>query len=188
MRPLAQLDDHECVARARRGEGKAFSELVARYQDKVYRFLLRLTGSPGDAMDLTQDAFLRAYQNLDRWRPDALFRTWLFRIARNLAFDRLRRDKIVEFVALDEQDDTPDHAAGPEQALATAQRVRLLESALTRLSPEHREIILLREIEGMSYDDIAAVLDLHPGTVKSRLARARAALADLVRNPMENTP
>lgn len=187
MRSLAHLDDHECAARAQRGDGKAFSELVARYQDKVYRFLLRLTRSQGDAMDMTQDTFLRAFQSIDRWRPDALFRTWLFRIARNLAFDRLRRDKVVEFVELEDEAGTPDAAAGPEEAFATAQRIRLLESALTQLSPEHREIILLREIEGMSYDELAAVLALHPGTVKSRLARARAVLLDLIENRKEKT-
>lgn len=187
MRPLASLDDHECAARAQRGDGRAFSELVGRYQDRVYRFLLRLTRSPGDAMDLTQDTFLRAFQGIGGWRPDALFRTWLFRIARNLAFDRLRRDRLVEFVELDDETDAPDAAAGPEEAFATAQRIRLLESALAQLSPEHREIILLREIEGMSYDELAAVLALHPGTVKSRLARARAALLDLLENRMEKT-
>lgn len=188
MRPLAHIDDQECVTRAQRGEGKAFSELVARYQDRVYRFLLRLTRSQDDARDLTQDTFMRAYQSIDRWRPDALFRTWLFRIARNVAFDRLRRDKRVEFVELDEDADIPDTAAGPEAALETTQRYRLLEAALERLPAEHREILLLREIEEMSYEDIADVLDLHIGTVKSRLARARAALLDKMQSRMEKSP
>jgi RNA polymerase sigma factor (sigma-70 family) len=176
MRNLAHLDDTECVMLARRGEGKAFSELVARYQDRIYRFLLRLTRSPDDALELTQDTFMRAYQGLDRWRPDALFKTWLFRIARNAAFDRLRRDKLVEFVEIEEDAELPDPAAGPEAIVETAQRYRLLEAALARLPADHREILLLREIEEMSYDDIAVVLNLNVGTVKSRIARARAAL------------
>jgi RNA polymerase sigma factor (sigma-70 family) len=188
MRPLAHIDDQDCVTRAQRGEGRAFSELVARYQDRVYRFLLRLSRSPEDAMDLTQETFIRAYQGIERWRPEALFRTWLFHIARNLAFDRLRHDKIVEFVELDDDAELPDPAAGPETALETAQRYHLLEAALERLPAQHREIILLREIEGMSYEEIAHVLDLSAGTVKSRLARARASLLELVQGRLEKLP
>lgn len=176
MRNLAQLTDEDCVKLAQRGDGKAFSALVARYQDRIYRFLIRLTRSQDDALDLTQDTFLRAYQHIGRWRPDALFRTWLFRIARNIAFDRLRRDKRVEFVELEDDVELPDTAAEPDAVLETAQRYRLLEAALERLPPDHREILLLREIEEMSYDEIALVLELNPGTVKSRLARARTAL------------
>lgn len=188
MRPLAHIDDQECVTRAQRGEGKAFSELVARYQDRVFRFLLRLTRSRDDAMDLTQDTFMRAYQSLERWQPNALFRTWLFRIARNAAFDRMRRELAVEFVELDEDVDTPDPSPDPEAIAVTAQRIRLLEAALERLPVEHREIILLREIEEMSYEDIAQVLDLRIGTVKSRIARARAALLDKMQSRMEISP
>lgn len=188
MRPLAHLDDQQCAQRARRGEGKAFSELVGRYQDRIYRFLLRLTRSPDEAADLTQDTFLRAYQAIARWQPDALFRTWLFRIARNAAFDRLRRNKLAEFVELDDDADLPDPAAGPEAVAETTQRLRLLEMALAQLAAEHREILLLREIEEMSYEEIALVLDLHLGTVKSRIARARAALLDRMQSRMENSP
>lgn len=188
MRNLAHLNDDDCVKLAQRGDGKAFSELVARYQDRIYRFLLRLTSSPDDALDLTQDTFLRAYQHIARWRPEALFRTWLFRIARNVAFDRMRRDRRVEFVELEEDAELPDTTAAPDAALETAQRYRLLESALERLPPDHREILLLREIEEMSYDEIALVLELNPGTVKSRLARARAALLEKMQSAMEKSP
>jgi RNA polymerase sigma-70 factor (ECF subfamily) len=100
----------------------------------------------------------------------------LFRIARNLAFDLLRRHKRVEFVALEEDASIVDTAQGPDDVLQTAQRLRLLEAALLRLPAEHREILLLREIEDMTYDDIADVLGLNLGTVKSRIARARSAL------------
>ncbi|HEX2530522.1 MAG TPA: sigma-70 family RNA polymerase sigma factor [Burkholderiaceae bacterium] len=190
MRIPTDLDDNECVARAQRGDRHAFSALVARYQDRVYRFLVRLTHSPDDALDLTQETFLRAYQHIARWRPEAQFKTWLFQIARNMAFDRLRRDKRVEFVELDEEveRETPDTAAGPDAALETAQRYRLLESALARLPSEHREILLLREIEEMSYDEIATVLGLNAGTVKSRIARARAALLARIPGRPEKSP
>jgi RNA polymerase sigma-70 factor (ECF subfamily) len=177
---LHDLDDEQCAALAQQGQRGAFTALVRRYQDRIYRFLLRLTHSPDDARELTQETFLHAYQALPRWTPQARLSTWLFRIARNLAFDWLRRGKRVEFVPLNEDEDAhcPDPAPGPDAVLETAQRYQGLEAALARLPAEHREILLLREIEEMSYEDIAAVLDLNLGTVKSRLARARAALLD----------
>lgn len=187
MRPLNELDDQECIALALDGNGKAFPALVKRYQDRIYRFILRLIRSPDEASDLTQDTFLRAYQGLARWRPDASFKTWLFRIARNAAFDHLRRVKRVEFVALEDDMEIPDPAAGPEAVLETAQRVRILAAALGRLPQDHREILLLREIEDMSYEEIADVLGLNTGTVKSRIARARAALLDGVQRRMEKS-
>lgn len=188
MRNLAHLDDEQCAALAQQGQGKAFSVLVTRYQDRIYRFLLRLVRSRDDAQDLTQDTFLRAHQALARWRTDSRFRAWLFRIARNVAFDRLRHDKLVEFVELEDDADLPDSAAGPEVAFETAQRYQLLEAALAALPAAHREILLLREIEEMTYDEIALVLDLNAGTVKSRLARARAALQDRLEHHPELSP
>lgn len=176
----SHLDDEECAAHAQRGDRAAFSELVGRFQNRIYRFLVRLTRSPDDALELTQETFLHAYQALARWTPDARFSTWLFRIARNLAFDWLRRGKRVAFVPWDEDQAAshPDPAPAPDAVLETAQRFQGLEKALARLPPEHREILLLREIEEMSYEDIAAVLQLNIGTVKSRIARARAGLLE----------
>ena len=188
MRIFSHLDDHECVTRAQRGDMAAFSQLVTRYQDRIYRFLVRLTRSEDDALELTQEAFLHAFQGLARWKPDALFSTWLFRIARNLAFDLLRRHKRVEFMPLEEDVGIADPGPEPDAALATAQRYRMLEGALERLPDEHREILLLREIEEMTYEEIAAVLDLNPGTVKSRIARARAALLDKMQRRLEKLP
>lgn len=180
MRALQHLEENECIARAQRGEVAAFSELVARYQDRIYRFLVRLTRSLDDALELTQETFLSAYQALARWRPEARFTTWLFRIARNQAFDWLRRNKRVEFVALGDEQDVgfADPAPTPDVTLESVQRLRQLERALARLPTEHREILLLREIEAMSYEDIAEVLDIRLGTVKSRIARARAGLLE----------
>lgn len=188
MRNLSHLDDTECAALAQRGDGKAFSALVARYQDRIYRFLTRLLRSSDDALELTQDTFLRAYQGMNRWRPDAPFKAWLFRIARNIAFDHLRRNKLVAFVELDEDVDVPDPSGGPDTLFETAQNLRLLEDALQRLHAGHREILLLREIESLSYDEIATVLNLNVGTVKSRIARARAALLAMLNSPSEILP
>lgn len=180
MRALRHLEDDECIARAQGGEVAAFSELVARYQDRIYRFLVRLTRSQDDAQELTQETFLNAYQALARWRPEARFTTWLFHIARNQAFDWLRRTKRAEFLPLDEEQEhaIADPGPTPDNAVETMQRLQGLERALSRLPAEHREILLLREIEEMSYEDIAEVLDINLGTVKSRIARARAGLLE----------
>jgi len=158
----------------------AFSQLVTRHQDRIYRFLVRLTRSPDDARELTQETFLNAYQALARWRPEARFTTWLFHIARNQSYDWLRRHKRVDFVAWgDEQDlGLADPAPTPDATLETVQRLRGLERALARLPTDHREILLLREIEEMSYEEIAEVLGIGLGTVKSRIARARAGLLE----------
>lgn len=178
MRPLIHLDESDCIARAQRGEVAAFSELVARYQDRIYRFLVRMTRSQEDARELTQETFLSAFQAIARWRPDARLSTWLFHIARNQALDRLRRAQRVEFVMLDEAqiEHIPAATPTPEAALQARQRIEALEGALARLSVEHREILLLRDIEEMPYEDIAEVLGISLGTVKSRIARARAGL------------
>ena len=180
MPPFSPFDEADCITRAQRGEAAAFAELVAHYQERIYRFLLRMTHSQEDARELAQETFLNAYQALPRWRADARWSTWLFRIARNLAFDWLRRGKRVAFVPWDEDQAAshPDPAPAPDAVLETAQRFQGLEKALARLPPEHREILLLREIEEMSYEDIAAVLQLNIGTVKSRIARARAGLLE----------
>lgn len=176
MRTFSELDDEQCATLAQQGDKHAFSELVTRHQDAVYRFLMRLTRMPDTALDLTQDTFLRAYQGMQGWQPDAQWKTWLFRIARNLTIDLLRREQRVRFVELTDEHDTICPDAGPEAKMETIQRYRMLEKALSALVPEHREILLLREIEDMPYEEIAAVLDISLGTVKSRIARARAAL------------
>lgn len=178
MRSSSEVDEADCIARAQRGDVAAFGKLVARHQDRIYRFLVRMLRSPEDARELTQETFLSAHQALPRWRAQARLSTWLFRIARNLALDQLRRMQRVQFVALDEAlaDRLPADNPTPEAALHARQRIAALEAALARLSVEHREIVLLRDIEDMSYEDIAQVLGINLGTVKSRIARARAGL------------
>jgi RNA polymerase sigma factor (sigma-70 family) len=173
-----ERSDLECVRRAVAGDRTAFAVLVRRHQRSLHRYLMRMVGSSDDALELTQDAFVRAWQALSQWSPDAEFRTWLFRIGRNAALDLLRRRKAVEYVPLDEEFEAVQACDGPERKVQAAQELRRLEAGLARLTAEHREILLLREIEDMSYEEIGRVLDLSEGTVKSRLARARAALIE----------
>jgi RNA polymerase sigma-70 factor (ECF subfamily) len=173
-----ERDDQDCAVAARAGDSAAFSELVLRHQDAVYRFVLRMVGTRDEALDLTQDAFVRAWQALPQWQPEAQFRTWLFRIASNAALDALRRRRVVGFEPLEEAFEPPGDEPDPERRLELKQRVATLEASLAKLSAEHRDILLLREVENMSYEEIGAVLALSEGTVKSRLARARVALLE----------
>ncbi len=163
---------------ARAGERQAFASLVRRHQDRVFAFLVRLLGTRDEAVELTQDTFLKAWNALPTWRPEARWSTWLFQIARNTAFDLLRRRQRVEFVPLDT--DTVDAVwdattPTPETLLDSRQRLDLLERALAALPAEQREILLLRELEDLSYAELGALLRINEGTVKSRLARARVA-------------
>lgn len=166
------------VARARSGDTAAFAALVRRHQDRVFGFILRMLDARDEALELTQDVFVKAWQALPGWRPEARFSTWLLQIARNAALDQLRRRRLIQFAPLDDGLDVADTAPGPEARYASRQRQALLENALQQIAAEHREILLLREVEDLSYGELAAVLGIAEGTVKSRLARARAALLE----------
>lgn len=178
------------VRRFQAGDEVAFEELVSRREGDVYRLARRMLGDADDALDATQDVFLRAYRALPRFRCDATFRTWLLGIAVNVCRSRLtsraareRRRNVPLETTLREDGDLPralPAAPGPdpERAAQGAELAAALERALAGLSPEHREILLLREMEGLEYEELASTLDCAVGTVKSRLARARGALRE----------
>jgi RNA polymerase sigma factor (sigma-70 family) len=190
---MADDAENRLIAQAQAGDHRAFAALVRQHQDRVFRFILRLVDTREDAMDLTQETFMKAHQALPGWRPEAQFRTWLFRIAHNAALDVLRRRQSIEFISTsdlggeDEDVSLPDPAPQPDQRLDDRQRIGLLERTLRELPFEHREILLLREVEDMSYAEIAVTLNIAEGTVKSRIARARgAAIAGYQRHSGEN--
>lgn len=176
---------------ARAGDRKAFAGLVRRHQDHVFYFLLRMLGTRDEAMDLTQDSFLKAWNALPDWRPEARFTTWLLQIARNAALDLLRRRQRIEFVSFDAEtvsDWLEDTAPSPEKQASDRQRIDLLQRALAVLPVDQREILLLRELEDMSYAELALILGINEGTVKSRLARARAAALNHYRHYAGESP
>ncbi len=168
--------EQELIQQAVRGDRQAFGALVRAHQARVFHFIRRLLGSTDEAADLTQETFIRAYQALPRWRPEARLQTWLLQIARNAALDLLRQRQRHVVLAADEQAEPIDPAPSPLSRLQSARDLEMLERLLARLPHEQREILLLREVEGLSYDELAATLQLNAGTVKSRLARAREAL------------
>ena len=176
------MDEKHILARARRGELPAFEELVRRHEKRVYAVALRSSGSPEDAEDITQEVFLRAWRSIEDFRGDSGFSTWLFRITMNLCVDHARhkhaQPQTQPLVMGEEESERPlpDTAPTPEEHLDNSELGRELAAALDEVSEEHRRIVLLRDVSGMSYTEIAEVLEISEGTVKSRLSRARIAL------------
>jgi len=180
---MSGMNDWDLVARAQAGDMAAFAELVRRYQGPVAKFCYRMVGSTQDAEEIAQDTFVRVHGHLRRLRPRAKFSTFLFGIARNLTLNFLRDAKrrgrgVIE--PLDAVSSVRDEATRPDRSARRHEIELLVERAIALLSPEHREILLLREVNGMDYDAIAEVLGCRKGTVKSRLARAREQLRNHV--------
>lgn len=173
---IAHGDDWELVARARAGDMDSFVELVRRYQIPVIQFCRRMVGSAEDAEEIAQDCFVRVYRHLGRLKPKAKFSTFLFGVARNLALNHLRDAKRRGRGAtgsLDTQPAPGDESLRPDREARLREINEAIERALSRLSPEHREVLVLREMNGLDYDSIARITKCRKGTVKSRLARAR---------------
>ncbi len=174
---MAREDQY--IERAKAGEEEAFSELLKLYETRVYRFLLRMTRSPDDALDLSQETFLRVYRSLNLFKNQSSFSTWVFSIAHHLCVDHARkqaRKNRFTFHSTDEAVHLPDGKPTPEQAAENQLLAQELDRALSAITPDLREIFLLREVSGLSYSEIADTLELELGTVKSRIARARLAL------------
>ena len=184
--------DAQFIERLRAGEAAAFDHLVAERSGDVYALLYRLTEDPEEARDLTQETFLRAFQSISRFRGDADLKTWLYRIAINQArnrwrwWRRRRRDVTVSLDAQDGQREQPLSASlravgnDPEQETLARERETSLRTALSSLSRSYREAVILRDVEGLSYEEIAAALEISTGTVKSRLSRGRLELRRIV--------
>ena len=177
--------DNDLVRQAQNGDRQAFGVLVQRHQARVFQFVRRLQGDADEALDITQDSFIKAWGALDRWRPEARFLTWLLQIARNTTFDTLRQRQRQPLDSLESDDLLIDPGASPLRLLEGARQLTRLEQHLARLSMEHREILLLREVEGLSYNELASTLGISEGTVKSRLARARETLLARYRHTPE---
>lgn len=182
--------DAELVARVQRGDKRAFDLLVLKYQRKVIRLLSRMIRNPGDVEDVAQEAFIKAYRALPQFRGDSAFYTWLYRIAINTARNwqaaQNRRPNTISSTENDEgetfnQVDNLIDINTPEAMVASKQIVETVNAAIAALPEDLRTAIVLREIEGMSYDDIAQSMNCPIGTVRSRIFRAREAIAAQLR-------
>ena len=167
------MDDRDLIASAQQGDRQAFTELVCRHQNGVVGLIYRMCGDPQQAEDAAQEAFVRVWQNLNSYKPQHAFRSWLYRIATNAALDSLRRERpSVELDSLS----LVDASTGPEQATEENQRAVLVRKAIAHLSAPLRIVLILREYQELSYQEISEVLDIPTGTVMSRLNTARSQL------------
>lgn len=180
-------DEVELIQEALRGNSQAFGDLVRRYQDRLYSAVVNIVGCRSEAEDVVQDAFVQAFVNLKTFKHNSKFYTWLYRIAFNVSISRRRKAK--GNLSLDQNreatgDEPLDHRESPSHPLELAERREKLQQGLQMLTEEHRTIIVLRHMEELSYEDIAEVLDISIGTVRSRLHRARVQLLECLKQLM----
>ena len=164
------------ISRARDGDREAFGALVEQYRDNVYRLAYRMCGNAYDADEAAQEAFVAAWRALPNFRGDAKFSTWLYRLTTNAAIDVMRREKRHQTVGDGEMMELADDADSPQETVERTEQQEAVQNALATLSEEYREVLLLRYMEELDYAEIAEVLQLPSGTVKSRINRAKAAL------------
>ena len=178
--------EHQWIEAARHGDPDAFEALVRQYEKRVFSLTLRMCGNPDDAAEAAQEVFLSAWQGLPFFRGDSSFSTWLYRLASNACVDLLRREGRHRAQAGPSLDDTelnvevPDTARSPHEEAERRELREQIERGLQALSPAHRQVLLLREMRQLSYDEIADALDLDVGTVKSRINRGRKQLRNFL--------
>ena len=185
--PIEIDDEAAIVAQARLGDAKAFSELLRRYEGKIFRLALHITQNREDAEDVLQEAFLKAYEHLDQFKGQSKFYTWVVRIAVNQALMKLRKRKSDRSVSLDETIDTGEDTVAreiaawdenPEQQYSREEINEILSSAIDGLAPIYRAVFVLRDVDDLSTEETAEALELSVPAVKSRLLRARLQLRD----------
>lgn len=183
---MESADDRRLITECLKGRSAAYGELVRRYQDRLFNAVYRLLDQPEDAQDVVQEAFISAYQSLASFKGDAQFFTWLYRIAMNAAISHRRKHKLAVSLETGSKNelliDPLDESAysQPGDLLEQREEESRLKSALNRLSVEHRAVLILKDIDGQKYEDIAEIMGVPVGTVRSRLHRARTELRDLL--------
>ena len=192
------LDELSVVDKCQQGDIDAFAQLVNAYQNRIYNVVLRMGNLPADAEEITQEAFLKAFEKINTFKKGSMFYTWIFKIATNIAITRSRRSKKVNFYSLqgsqnsantknadqDFSSFTAVFTTKPDEPMMSSETIKVVQQALAMLEESQKMVVVFRDIEGMDYAKIAEILDLPVGTIKSKLHRARTTLkeklADLV--------
>jgi RNA polymerase sigma-70 factor (ECF subfamily) len=190
------MDELALIAAAKKGDLDSFNTLVLHYQHQVYNLAYRIMGDPAEASDATQEAFISAWRNMGGFRGGS-FRAWLLRIVTNACYDELRREKRRPASSLESlyvEDPTPDaelppgQQESPEAFVQRRELNRAIQAGIAQLPPDQRMVLVLSDVQGMSYEEIVEVTGANLGTVKSRLSRARAKLRDLLLENRELVP
>ena len=174
------MDELRAIAQAKKGDADAFAILVETYETSVYRLALRMCGNAHDAEEVAQEAFVAAWKGLPAFRGESKFSSWLYQLTTNAAIDFLRREKRHRAAVPMEDEPEPATPDTPQQAVEESEVRQALQQALDTLTPEHREIFLLRQMRQLSYEEIGRLLGLECGTVKSRLSRAKKQLREIL--------
>lgn len=188
------LDERRLIRKAKAGDQQAFGALLSKHEMRMYNIAYRMMGNSEDAMDMVQEAMIKVYRSLGRFEGSAQLGTWLYRVTTNTCLDELRRRKLRQTVSLDERMEKgapspPDHIfAKPEEAVEQMEKNQALRAAIKKLTPEHQAAIVLRDMQGMTYQQAAKIMDCPIGTMKSRVNRARAALREELKNQTELFP
>ncbi len=177
---MAFSDDIDLIGRSKDGDRSAFEELLLKYQDRIYNLCRCMLRNKEEARDAAQDVFLKAYGGLREYRPDWAFYTWLYRIAVNTCLDYNKKSRPGSLDDKSDIDDLPSVHPSPERLYESKETGQAIETALRKLPKKLLETIVLKEIEGLSYEEIAEVLQVSLGTVKSRISRAREILRGLL--------
>ena len=183
---MTDRQEQNWIDDARRGDQEAFAQLVHLYEKRVYALTLRMCKNPADAEEAAQEAFLAAWQGLAFFRGESSFSTWLYRLASNACVDLLRREGRRQSAAgpsLNDEEvqlEVPDTAPSPQERAEQAELREQIEAGLQALTPDHRQVLILREMHQLSYDEISQVLDVDVGTVKSRINRGRKQLRNFL--------
>ena len=182
--------EKEIIRKVIDGDANAFEDLVLANQKNVYNLALKMTRNEEDALDISQEAFIKAYRQLGNFRGDSRFSVWLYRLTYNLCIDFIRKKKpesnVISINYEDDSGDTtplevPDLRNLPEDNAIRSEMRKTIKDSIDELADKHRDVLVMREITGMSYDEIASTLHINVGTVKSRLARARLKLVDVLK-------
>ena len=189
-----KVTDEELIARFQKGDVQAFDTLVRRYKDQLLNYVFRFVGNRSDAEDIVQETFLRVYKNKHYYKEIAKFSTWVYTIAGNLAKTELRRRKrrkifsVSNFVNEEKDYDIPDLEKNPEREVDGTIKDDIIQRAIEKLPPKFKEVILLRDVQGFSYEEISQILNIPLGTVKSRVNRGRLKLQEDLKFLFENEP